>query len=235
MICNSVDENLYLLKISRMKFLLVVFLVFTASMYSCKPRKTKSETTQATQDSAKRSLIEKPSTTNTGTGWPSSDKDEFVDECVKNAANQLNTADAITYCRCMQQAIEQKYPDSKNLNLTEAETQTLATACVLKHNLKPNQNTGNSGNTPDPNIGGTPPTNPAYNRGDDDATPWTTYERQVFLDNCAPKLVQSMGATRAQNYCECMLQKIMIMAPNAQDADKISKSTMQQWGRDCLK
>ena len=198
----------------RLKYLLV-FALFLF-MISCKARKNNSETTKS--DSSKTSLGTNSGGMSTAGNWSLSDKDDFVRECVDKASVHLGPDGARTYCNCMQEKIESKYPEVKNtVNIDKVEMAGYRDACIAENNLDPDKSLGNN------------------SQGDGGNSPWSAADKKEFMDNCTPPLTSQMGASKANNYCECMLQKLMVAAPNSQDASKVGESTMTEWAKDCLK
>jgi len=61
----------------------------------------------------------------TKTGWSAKEKSDFIESCVKYVIDSLHEGKARTYCTCMQQKMEARYPDIKDLNkITEDTMQT---------------------------------------------------------------------------------------------------------------
>ncbi|MGB3008692.1 MAG: hypothetical protein WBC06_19405 [Chitinophagaceae bacterium] len=62
-------------------------------------------------------------------GWSSSDVNEFVTSCVSSAVKEgMQRSAAQNYCECMQQKIENKYPNSSDAaEIADAEMEDLVT------------------------------------------------------------------------------------------------------------
>lgn len=66
---------------------------------------------------------------------------------------------------------------------------------------------------------------------------WGSAEEEAFSTNCVSSAVSSgLARSRAQNYCDCMLQKIERKYPNPADAVELDEnsSLMKQWAEDCI-
>ena len=50
-------------------------------------------------------------TTGEKKGWPSSERNTFITECIGTAKKNMSTDSARFYCYCMQEKMETKYPD----------------------------------------------------------------------------------------------------------------------------
>jgi hypothetical protein len=71
---------------------------------------------------------------------------------------------------------------------------------------------------------------------------WPQSERTAFITNCVTNAMQGGTITRtiAQNYCDCMLNKMETLYPDIQDAGKITveelnSPAMEKMAKDCLK
>src|SRR5687767_4901523 len=61
-------------------------------------------------------------TTGEKKGWPSSERNAFITECIGTAKKNMSADSARFYCYCMQEKIEAKYPDTADANkITETE------------------------------------------------------------------------------------------------------------------
>ena len=67
--------------------------------------------------------------------------------------------------------------------------------------------------------------------------PWSEKDKADFVSGClAGGAVKDLGETRAKNYCNCMLTKVMTRYPNRNDALFMQHdSSMTAIGKDCLK
>lgn len=71
---------------------------------------------------------------------------------------------------------------------------------------------------------------------------WPQVERDAFITNCVTNAMQggTISRTVAQNYCDCMLNKMETLYPDIQDAGKLTEEelnspSMQKMAKDCLK
>ena len=73
-------------------------------------------------------------------------------------------------------------------------------------------------------------------------TGWPQSERDAFITNCVSHAMQegTISKTVAQNYCDCMLNKMETLYPDVQDAGKLTEEelnspAMEKMAKDCLK
>ena len=62
---------------------------------------------------------------NTKVGWSAKEKTDFIESCIRYVLDTLKEGKARVYCICMQQKMEARYPDIKDLNkITDDTMQT---------------------------------------------------------------------------------------------------------------
>ncbi len=64
---------------------------------------------------------------------------------------------------------------------------------------------------------------------------WAQKDKDAFNSNCVNGAKASMGDDKAKAYCSCMLDKIEVKYPNAEDAGKLDMNSMTEMAKDCLK
>ena len=65
---------------------------------------------------------------------------------------------------------------------------------------------------------------------------WTDKDKVEFVSGCMSKAIKDMGEVKAKAYCSCMLGKIVIKYPNANDVNYIKNdSVIVRMAKDCLK
>lgn len=142
-------------------------------------------------------------------GWPSAERYAFVSECIKTAKAGMSEDSARSYCYCMQEKVEKKYPTIEEAGkITEADMQSPEWQKDIKDCLTP-------------------------------ASTWSYKDRSDFLSECIKSAKDGIGEGKAKNYCECMLFKIEKKYPNPRDAEGITDETLQlpDWKKmiqDCL-
>ena len=127
----------------------------------------------------------------------------------------------------MTDKVERKYPNENTVNssVTDADIQSMRVGCLPSDF---NQNQDQSTTT-------TQPDNNGYQSNRNQASAaWSSAQQKEFMDNCVPKAAESMGQQRATDYCQCMMDKIMIDYPVANDAANMSKERMTELARQCL-
>jgi len=63
---------------------------------------------------------------------------------------------------------------------------------------------------------------------------WSKAEKNVFMSNCSGEAAKSMGESRAESYCPCMMGKLEKRYPDAKTIDEMSEKDMTDLARDCL-
>ena len=58
---------------------------------------------------------------------------------------------------------------------------------------------------------------------------WPEYEKNAFIENCV-----SPEAEVTEDYCNCMLKKIMNKYPNPEDAANLDYEWMMEVAEDCI-
>ena len=144
-------------------------------------------------------------------GWPSNERADFISECIKSAKVGMSVDSARSYCYCMQEKVEKKYPTIEEAGkITEADMQSPAWQKDIKDCLAA------SGN-------------------------WSGKDRSDFITECVKSAkAGGITEDKAKSYCGCMLFKIEKKFPNAADAtNSITEETLQspeykKMMKDCL-
>jgi len=65
---------------------------------------------------------------------------------------------------------------------------------------------------------------------------WTDRDKSDFYSGCLSGAIKNKDIKDPKSYCSCLLQKIVVRYPNANDAKYIKyDSTVRQLARECLK
>ena len=126
---------------------------------------------------------------NTGGGrggsWTDADRSEMTNSCIQSGAATMGIERAKTYCTCMQQKMEVRFPDPKdaakvnNETMKTPEMQAMVRACLKLDSNKP--------------------------------APWTEEQFQKYLEKCtAGQNTQGMTEDQAITYCGCMTRKVAV-------------------------
>ena len=67
------------------------------------------------------------------------------------------------------------------------------------------------------------------------ASGWSSSEKDVFTTNCVKGASGTMGEDKAKSYCSCMMGKLEVKYPKADDIDKVDVGTMTEMAKDCVK
>lgn len=142
-------------------------------------------------------------------GWPSVERYAFITECVKSAKIGMSEDSARSYCYCMLEKIEKKYPTIEEAGkITDADMQSAEWQKDIKDCLA-------------------------------SISKWSAIDRSDFLSECVKSAKTGMSEEKAKNYCECMMFKIEKKYPNPGDAAGITEETLKspEWKKivqDCL-
>ena len=156
---------------------------------------------------ANRSLAQDSTSTK---GWTAADRSGFVGDCIKTAKVNIGEDSARSYCYCMQEKIERKYPIAADaVKITAADMASPEWKKEIQDCLT---------------ITST----------------WPSQERANFISTCTNSAKAGLGEQRAKNYCECMLYKIEKKYPSSTEAATITAEVMEspefkKMVQDCLK
>jgi hypothetical protein len=65
---------------------------------------------------------------------------------------------------------------------------------------------------------------------------WTEKNKSDFVSGCLNKQVKEMGIEKARAYCSCLIEKVIVKYPNANDARYIQyDSAIIRLAKECLK
>jgi hypothetical protein len=63
---------------------------------------------------------------------------------------------------------------------------------------------------------------------------WAGAEVDTFMENCTSSAEEGLGRERANDYCSCMLYKLMALYPNAATVGNVSEEEINRLAGDCL-
>ena len=75
------------------------------------------------------------------------------------------------------------------------------------------------------------------NKSSDGKGSWAQLEKDAFMTNCSAQAQKTgtMDATKAKDYCSCMLDKVEEKYPNAADAANLTAIDASNMAKECLK
>jgi len=154
----------------------------------------------------------------TDSGWTEAQKDKLRKGCTDGLAGTVEKNSAVKYCDCVVEQAMKKYKSSAEMdkNGTEEEGKKMGTACISEL-LPPGPKASSEETTPAP-IG------------------WTEEAKNKFKDNCVQNTIKSGHAQQAaNNYCSCVLVKLMAKYKTSEEADKYgTEEDGKQMGEECL-
>ncbi len=129
-------------------------------------------------------------------GWTPADRKDFISECILNAKASMSEDSARSYCYCMQEKMEVKFPKVEELAKVTAEMlQTPEWKKEIKACLAP-------------------------------ASKWGTKEREGFMKECVASAKEGLGDAKAKSYCECAMFKMEQKFPDPDDASSITEEAL---------
>jgi len=148
--------------------------------------------------------------------WTSTEKNKFIDACTDEAVKGgFTRSKAEDYCSCMQQKLENKFPDTKDvarLDMETPEMKRLVNDCL-----------GISGGSSDEDR----------SRGEG----WTRSNEDKFVNDCISTAKKNVGQSRAEEYCECMLRKVKRKYASYNEAEQelsnITREELDELAADC--
>ena len=153
-------------------------------------------------------------------GWSKSDKKAFNEKCLSSLKDDEEKAKK--FCPCLFEKVSKKYASMQEMDerSSEAEGKSLATQCVEDMG----GNTGNEETDTDKS---------------DYAGGWTRSDENKFVDECVGTASKNVGETRANQYCDCMLDKIKKMYSSYAEATlklgRMSQDQIDRLAEDCNK
>jgi hypothetical protein len=212
-----------------MKKLLVLLMSFVFIIAACNDNKTAKNQNPNNRDKDDYGKTDNTNNTNNAdenkttdnfgnSSWTETDKNKFLKECAASFdESQGDLPNKI--CPCVLQKMEKEFTsyseaDSKG---GEAAGQRIALQCK------------------DEIVGKTDNTNTHVAGG------WPQVEKTAFITNCVTNATAGgkISRTVAQNYCDCMLNKMETLYPDIQDAGKLTEEEMNspamvKMAKDCL-
>lgn len=185
-----------------MKKILILFLAFGLVAASCNNNKDKGNpnTNNRQRDNYMNNEGDNNKDNNTSTGnWSPADKQRALKECMEGVGDQVDESSARNFCSCVLEKTMKKYPSYEKADAmaTEAEGQAWSQECKaeLTNNGNDNNNNNNGAN-------------------------WSRTDENRFMSDCEGTARQNVGAQRAREYCDCMLQKVKKIFSSYVEADR---------------
>jgi len=124
-------------------------------------------------------------------GWPPQERADFIRECIKTATANMGVDSARSYCYCMQEKVERKFPTMEEVGkIKDEDMQTPSWQKDIRDCI-------------------------ASSKG------WSSTDRSDFIRECENSAVKSgLAADKANSYCGCMLFKIEKKYPDVGEASK---------------
>jgi hypothetical protein len=213
-----------------MKKLLILLMSFSLFM-ACNNDKPKYDRDDRNADYREKDDYRKDDNTKdeySSDGWSEKDRSKFIRDCLSESGDDNPQAKKI--CSCILEKLEKKYASLSEGDRKggEAEGKRMATQCLEEiggsdRNDEDNDRTNEDNDRTDYDDGG----------GGD----WTRKDENKFVSECADEAAKTVGETRANQYCSCMLQKAKKMYSSYSEADRklagMSKEQIQRMAADC--
>lgn len=186
-----------------------ILLLVIVILFSCKQKNSSNPVTKPGEGTG---IEQDRNATTSGTNsgkWSQKEIDKFIDQCAADRPENISSDDAFKYCGCVQLKIAGKYPDVQSVSkVSKDEMKRLFDDCFSGEVSRDDTD-------------------------DETSPPWSNAEIKKFKDKCVPKLVSQLGAANARNYCDCMLEKIMVEYPDSKDAEEIAEKQILDWANLC--
>jgi len=140
---------------------------------------------------------------NQSNSWSNSDIRSFNEQCLTTVNN--NEEIAKSFCPCLLEKFQNKYSSLAEMDrkASEEEGKSVAEECMAL--IK-----GNNDN------------NTNVSRG------WPQSEKDAFISNCVTNaMAKGNGRSLAQNYCDCMLNKMETLFPDINDAARLTDEDLE--------
>lgn len=152
-----------------------------------------------------------------GSGWTKNYRNNFLQDCIGKASKTVSPSEAFTYCNCMTEKVEAKYPDEMDVDakLLNTDIAAMKQDCLASNSKKAIQQKDEADNS--------------------NSQGWSDSDQRVFIDNCIPTVNKTLGTSGAAGYCDCLLKKLMQEYPDSKDVDKASRAHLAALASECLK
>lgn len=203
----------------------LILIIAIMVLIGCKP-KSKSSLEIKSDSSKSNNAFNMPdvgdlknnSNSSGSSNWSKEYRNKFLQGCIGKASEKVSAAEAFSYCNCMTEKVEVKYPNETEVDasLTNADIEAMKPGCVSSNSTnnqsytQPNSNNSNA------------------------TASWSVSDQREFMDNCTPGASKSLGTTAATNYCDCMMKKLMQQYPNSADIGNVSKTEMSSLASTCI-
>ena len=146
-----------------------------------------------------------------GVSWSKKFRDKFTQECITKVSESVSEAEALRYCSCLTEKVEAKYPDEDEVqsSLSQEDIESMKPDCLALTSV---QNSGSAVNS----------------KG------WSAQDQRDWMNNCVPGADKALGTSAANNYCDCMMRKLMKDYPDAKDIGSVSQSHLNALASGCL-
>ena len=143
--------------------------------------------------------------------WSKKFRDKLTQECITKVSETVSATEAFRYCNCLTIKVEAKYPDEDEVqsNLSQADIESMKPDCLALTSV---QNDRSAGNSPG----------------------WSAEDQREWMDNCTPEAGKTLGRAAANDYCDCVMKKMMKEYPDAKDVGSVSQTHLNALASDCL-
>lgn len=152
------------------------------------------------------------STTEKKRNW-SDDYRKSMRSEIHDYARKHSIPNTLDYGICVIDALEIKFPEG-NVDKLSAEAQQILQNC--KNNNTQSTSPSNQSTT---NI----------------SAQWSAADQKEFMDGCTPDAIKSLNERAGNEYCDCMLKKLMQEYPNIKEVEKAPQNHLMKLAMDCKK
>jgi hypothetical protein len=141
-----------------------------------------------------------------GNKWSAMDRNKYTRQCLDESSNKgINNELAEKICSCSLEKMEKTFSSYADADGTSSNASVIANfikECAVEISGK-NSNTNNTEG-------------------------WSQADENKFMEECADEATKNVGAARASQYCDCMLQKMKKMYSNYDEANRKLASKSQE-------
>jgi hypothetical protein len=195
--------------------LLLAFVLIVAACNNNKTPNSQNQNNREKDDYGNSSNRNNENTNNTGSaGWAENDRTSFLKDCKSSFDNgQEDVANRI--CPCVLEKMEKEFASMNEANTKGGEAAGTRLALQCKEEILGNNNNNNN-NT---------------------QSGWTSSDESKFMSSCEGTASKNVGAARANQYCDCMLQKLKNSFSSYDEANRglgnKSQEEINQLAADC--
>ncbi|HMK27217.1 MAG TPA: hypothetical protein VK483_14390 [Chitinophagaceae bacterium] len=150
-----------------------------------------------------------------GNKWSAGDRNKYTSQCLDEASSKgINDELAAKICSCSLEKTEKKFSSYADADGTSSNASVIANF-IKECAVEVSGNNGNTNNTEG----------------------WSQADENKFMDECESEARKNVPAARANQYCDCMLQKTKRRFSSYLEADRgllqMQEDELKSWTNEC--